>query len=170
MSLLKPRSSGFTLVEIIASLVLVGILASVAGMFIVTGMRSYETATIASEGALRTQIALNRIYAELSGIAPSSTITVTTNTSISYNHNVLTPNQARTISYDSTQNKINLTVGANTYPIIGDVLSFNLSAPLVDIDGDGNNEIADIVINFTIEGIGSLFQLRVYPRNLSDMS
>lgn len=156
--------------EIIASLVLVGILASVAGMFIVTGMRSYETATAASEGALRAQIALSRMYTELTGIDPTSTIAVTANTSISYQHTVLTPSQTRAISYDSAQNRINLTAGGTVYPMIGDISSFSLSVSEVDMDGDGNDEIAYVDIGFKITGIGNQFELRVYPRNLKDIA
>jgi prepilin-type N-terminal cleavage/methylation domain-containing protein len=166
--MVRPRTSsdGFTLVEIIASLMLVGILASVAGMFIVTGMQSYETATTASEGALKAQIAINRIIAELTRIDPDQSVTVTPNTAIVYRHTDLTPTQSRTLSYDGTQKRINLTAAGTVYPLIGDVASFTLSETSADMDGDGNNEIAYVDISFTVADIGNAFSLRIYPRNL----
>ncbi|MFH1980879.1 MAG: prepilin-type N-terminal cleavage/methylation domain-containing protein [Pseudomonadota bacterium] len=166
-----PQSDGFTLVEVIASLLLVGILASVAGMFIVTGIKGYETATTASEGALKAQIAINRMYAELTGIDPTQTITVVTDTSIAYTHAVLTPNLTRTLSYDSAQKRINLTTTGGTYPLIGDISAFKLSAAPAD-GVNLNNGIAYVDIEFNIAGIGGIrppFKLTAFPRNLSNM-
>lgn len=173
MTVRATPSDGFTLVEIIASLVLVGILASAAGMFIVTGMKSFETATTAAEGALKAQIAINRMYAELTGIDPTQSITVTPNTSIAYTHaklhSVSTPySYTRTLSYDSAQKRINLTTADGTYPLIGGISVFTLSATPAD-GSNLSNGIAYIDIEFTIEGIGNAFNLRAFPRNLSNM-
>ena len=56
---------GFTLIEVVASLVIVGIMAAIAGMGIVTGTRGYlqtkENAHIAQKG----QVAMNRVHREL---------------------------------------------------------------------------------------------------------
>ena len=56
---------GFTLVEVIASLVIVGILGAIAGMGIVTGLRGYLQAKENGHLAQKAQIALTRINREL---------------------------------------------------------------------------------------------------------
>jgi prepilin-type N-terminal cleavage/methylation domain-containing protein len=166
MAFPKMTRGGFTLVEIVASLLLVGVLASVAGMFIVTGMQGYETAVTASEGALKAQVAIKRMTAELSGIDPDQAITLVSNSSIGYQHTTLSPGLNRSISYSSTQNRINLTVDGSAYPLIDGIEAFSLSSQTSDLDGDGNDEIAQVDLTFTLEDIGSFFQIRVFPRNL----
>ena len=110
---------------------------------------------------------MQRIFAELKGIDPEHVVTVTANTSIAYRHKTLTPAVTRTLVYDSTQDRINLTVGAASYPLIGGIEAFSLSASTADVDGDGNSdEIAEVGISFTMDGIGNPFQLQIYPRNL----
>lgn len=162
----RRSSPGFTLVEIIASLVLVGLMASVTGLFLVSVMKSYETATMAAEGALKAQVAIDRIYIELMGIDSDQGVTVTTNTSIAYRHAVLTPTQNRALTYNSSQNRIELTVGSDTYPLVDDVATFSLTATGADIDDDGSDEIAYVDIAFTLSGIASDFSVRVFPRHL----
>ncbi|MDZ7580389.1 MAG: prepilin-type N-terminal cleavage/methylation domain-containing protein [Deltaproteobacteria bacterium] len=61
----KTHATGFTLVEVIASLLIVGILGSIAGMGIVTGLRGYMQAKENGHLAQKAQIALTRINREL---------------------------------------------------------------------------------------------------------
>jgi len=59
------KESGFTLIEIIVSLVLVGMMAAIAGMGIVTGTRGYLLAKENSHMAQKAQLAMARIQREL---------------------------------------------------------------------------------------------------------
>jgi len=59
------NESGFTLIEIIVSLVLVGMMAAIAGMGIVTGTKGYVLAKENSHMAQKAQIAVARIQREL---------------------------------------------------------------------------------------------------------
>ena len=61
----KTHATGFTLVEVIASLLIVGILGAIAGMGIVTGLRGYMQAKENGHLAQKAQIALTRINREL---------------------------------------------------------------------------------------------------------
>jgi prepilin-type N-terminal cleavage/methylation domain-containing protein len=161
----RMNMQGFTLVEVVATLVLVGILASVAGLFIVSGLQGYQLSADASDGALKAQIALNRIHMELRGIDPDATVTLITDTSISYDKHVeLDPN--RSISYDGTNKEIRIGVGGTNYRLIDGVTDFALSRTAVDLDGDTNDDFGYIDVGFTLEATGSRFELRVYPRNL----
>jgi len=65
---MKRHCAGFTLVEVIASLVIVGILGAIAGMGIVTGLRGYLQAKENGHLAQKAQIALTRINRELIGL------------------------------------------------------------------------------------------------------
>ena len=169
MRYFRNTEQGFTLVEVVATLVIVGILASMAGLFIVSGLQGYQLSTDASSGALKAQIAMNRIHRELKGISPDATVTLTTDTSISYDIHAELAGE-RSISYDGTQKEIRIGVdlgaGVTNYGLIDGVTAFTLSHTAVDLDNDGNNDDSGYIdVGFTWEATGSRFDLRVYPRN-----
>ncbi len=57
--------AGFTLIEVVASLLIVGILGAIAGMGLVTGLRGYMQAKENGHLAQKAQIAMARIKREL---------------------------------------------------------------------------------------------------------
>ena len=59
---------GFALIELIAVIVLVGIIASFSAFFLYTGFQGYLNTKKATEGALNAQMALDRIALELRDI------------------------------------------------------------------------------------------------------
>ncbi len=61
----KSKQHGFTLVEVIASLVLMGIMTAIAGMGIATGVRGYLLARENSIITQKAQVALGRLTREL---------------------------------------------------------------------------------------------------------
>ena len=72
------KQQGFALIELIAVIVLVGIIASFSTFFLYTGFNGYINSKNATEGALNAQMALDRISQELRNISdiippPSST-------------------------------------------------------------------------------------------------
>ena len=81
-SKLKTASnSGFTLIEIIVSLVLVGIMAVVAGMGIVSASRAFIFSRDAAEISQKSQLAMNRLtksIADWTSLTTSSGMTMGT--------------------------------------------------------------------------------------------
>jgi prepilin-type N-terminal cleavage/methylation domain-containing protein len=158
------QETGYTLIEIIASLVIVGIIATFSSLFLVVGLEGYEFTRKAADAAMKTEVALNRISLELRAI--NSISSYTENSSISYtsSDNKL----AEGIKFAS--NGLFLTVNGNDRKLIDDV-----SNPLLfiksydtDFDGDGENDVAYIDVGFSLSGMPD-FEVRVYPRNMVSM-
>ena len=80
---IRPQK-GFTLVELIVTLVLVGIIGTFTTLFMYTGLNGYLRAKDTSEGALKAQIALDRISLELKDINDISDYNSDTNTFTAY--------------------------------------------------------------------------------------
>ncbi len=72
------NSSGFTLIEIVITIVLVSILASLAAVIILQGVNAYSVEDFRSDIHYQTRIALERMARELRS-TPSCTITVSSN-------------------------------------------------------------------------------------------
>ena len=102
------NEAGFTLIEMIVSLILVGIMASVAGMGIVAGVRGYlfakDNAAI-SEKAQLAMSRLNRTFIEVLNITTASL------TSVTYNRLSGGVSTQETL-YQDTDNTIKIAAGA----------------------------------------------------------
>jgi len=84
MKIMKRSSAGFTLIEVIVSLVLMGIVGIVAAMGLMQGIKAYAITRTSSETVQQTEYALNRIKLEFMNMdsvtaASSESITFTTN-------------------------------------------------------------------------------------------
>ena len=91
------NQKGFALIELMAVIILVGIIATFAAFFLTTGFNGYLNSKNTNEGALNAQMALDRISMELRNIrdvtgTPSST-------SLSYKSD--DPTETRTLKYEN---------------------------------------------------------------------
>jgi len=163
---------GFTLIELVTTLILVGIIGTFAGFFLYTGTLGFLTSKFSSETALQAQIALDRISTELRHIQ-SLVDPKPTSTDIGYRSldQSLLPG-ARRLIYNSANREIQISADGSSKALLGDVDAFNLSLETNDLDnsGDGNNEIAAIRVAFTVgsaaSGNAAAFSAEIYPRSM----
>ncbi len=159
------KQSGFALIELIAVIVLVGVIASFSTFFLYTGFKGYLTTKKTTAGALDAQIALDRISLELRDI--SEVISFVDDSSLTFKSEVLTG--TRILKYEGNSNSITIGVNNLEFPLIEGVASpsFKLSRDCRNlIDNPDNFKIANIGVQFQIEGIGKEFKTSVFPRNM----
>ena len=101
---MNTDKKGFTLVELMAVIVLVGIIASFSAFFLYTGFNAYVNTKNTTEGALNAQMALDRISMELRNI--NDAISYVEDTSVSYKSEALTG--TRTLKYESNSNLLTI--------------------------------------------------------------
>ena len=154
--------NGFTLVELIVTLVLVGIIGTFTTLFMYTGLNGYLKAKDTSEGALKAQIALDRISLELKDINNISEFNSDTN--INYTSETLPGSRKIFLNGD----KIELDVDGTPNPLLDTVVSFDLEPTYTDLNhyADGNLEVGSIEISFTVGEIERPFSTRIFPRNM----
>jgi type II secretory pathway pseudopilin PulG len=156
------NAKGLILIELIMTIVLIGIIATFIGFFIYSGINGYLRAKYVTNGSLDAQRALDRISLELRDITD---ITGTPSSStVTYKSAVLTG--TRTLKYVGDTIFINTT--PNDYELLEDVSSFNLSYTYLNMDDDtaSVDEVADIEVTFRLEDIGIKFRTNIFPRNL----
>lgn len=73
---LNTHSQGFTLIEIVIAIVLVGILASVAAMIIMQGIRAYSSEDVRSDGYYQARFAMDRMSREIRLIRSTAAVPV----------------------------------------------------------------------------------------------
>jgi prepilin-type N-terminal cleavage/methylation domain-containing protein len=178
------QDAGFTLIEVILSLILASIMAAVAGMGIVSFAKGFVLVKKSTQTAQKAQLAMARLNRELMEI-----------TDIKYNNDSVPPKPFTYIIYDNrsgrhsiakndTEIKMVIDIPTNPYtpptlPTDGDVLidnvaSFTLeyyqnyqSVPKVSwVLGDNINLLTAIRFEFTISGVGGSFSTIVSPRNI----
>jgi type II secretory pathway pseudopilin PulG len=149
------QEAGFTRVEIVITLVLVGILSVFAGLFMTTFLNGYFMVKNNSDTAMKAQMALDRMSIELRDVSGVSALT--DNSLITYTN----PSGAgRTIKF----------VGSNIYLstpadniLIDHVEAFQLSATYGNVYNVAANDVAFIDIGFTVTGYNP-FSKRIFPR------
>lgn len=163
----NTQPAGFILVEVIVSIVLMGILGVFTTMFLYTGIKGYMISKQTAAGAMRVQIALDRMNLEL---RKANNVTAATGNSITYTTDDL-PGTRRIFYSDTTEPNVEaiyIEVDGVAYPLIDNIDPGTFTITLADtrdLDNDGGNEIEGISINFSLTDIGRPFNLRVYPRN-----
>ena len=159
------KEAGFTLIEVVASLVIVGIIAVFSSLFLVVGLQGYEFTRNAADAAVNAEVALNRISLELKTIEkiPLGSPPVT-NSSLTYTSSEDILTGTREIKFDS--GNLYITVNSVDYKLIGDVTTPLVEVQLDDLDNDGAaDDVAYITVGFTLSSIPA-FQVRVYPRTM----
>jgi len=171
---------GFSLIEMIVVLLLMGILAIGAGFFLVNGVQSYMLSSKNSSTTLKVQNALDRLTLELrnaSGIsAPigSGLATIT--------YDIVDLNEATGASVIQRDKTITAVAGFLTItgyrpytttkidplPLIDGVQTQNFTVSVVcsDIGPSPGNEVQYIDLSLTVDDIPNVFTTKVYPRGL----
>jgi prepilin-type N-terminal cleavage/methylation domain-containing protein len=166
------NAKGFTLVELVVTIVLVGIIGTFTSLFLYTGLNGYLRARDTAEGALSAQIALDRISLELRDIKNISDFAA--NTNIDYT-SVTLPGNRQIIFYpdpspnpDPKKQSIALSVDGNENPLLDNVASFNMNATYADLNyfSSGGNQVQAIEVTFTVGEIRRQFSTRIFPRNM----
>ena len=160
------KRQGFVLIELMAVIVLVGIIASFFTFFLYSGFNGYINSKNANEGALNAQMALDRISMELQNI--NEAISYVEDTSVVYKNETLTG--TRTLKYESNSNTIQINTNNSDFNLLEDVpsASFKLFVDCQNLAGNGAPlEIALIDVRFQVGQIGKEFKTRIFPRNLA---
>jgi len=122
------NDNGFTLIEVIASMIIVGILASIAGMGIVTGTRAYLQTKENAHMAQKAQVAMARIQRELMELTAIETV----NTTDPY------------VIFDNPVGRQAIARGGNTLQL------YTLGASATDLSGSAGDILVDQAIGLTI--------------------
>jgi len=152
----------FILIELVAAIVLTGIIATFITFLLYTGFKGYEDTKIRNEGSLNAQMALDRITLELrniSEITPTPSIT-----SVTYKSETLTG--TRTLKF--VGGEIFIRVDPTDYLLLEDVSSFTMLYTYQNLDNDTVpvDEVAHIDVEFELSDIGKKFETKIFPRNM----
>ena len=160
---MRKQEAGFTLIEIIITLVLVGILSVFVALFLTSFLNSSFLIKNNSDTAMKAQMAMDRISVELKEVSAVSVLT--TDSLITYKNRQIDPSGAdRTIKFQGSN--LYLTTASDNI-LIDQVQAFQLSATygnVYNINNIASNDMAFIDVGFTIAGYPP-FSTRIFPRN-----
>jgi len=172
----RMDQKGFTLIEIIVSLVLVGVMAVTAGVGIVTFVKGQTFTLVNAALTQKAELAISRITWEFMELTDVLSINAEGNY-LAYH---MIDNDSA-IGLDTTDNQLKITEGAmaltDGYPLVDNVESFSMS--LWTLDESGNKiawSVGDSAMLYGIdvelklihpdEDVGALtFETSVNPRN-----
>ena len=163
------QSAGFALIELIVTIVLVGIIGTFTSLFVYTGISGYITTRQNSEGALQAQLAMDRVSLELRDIT-SLASTLDDTDLISYKSAVEVSSTRELKCDDVTQKALLISVdnGSIFHKLLGNVseCNFHVTSKNLDHDLGPVPEVELIELTFIIDGIGKEFKSRIFPRHL----
>jgi prepilin-type N-terminal cleavage/methylation domain-containing protein len=165
MNMKKKDERGFTLIEIIVSLVLVGITAAMAGMWIVAVTNGYIFAKKNMDTTQKAQLAMTRLVKEFKAI---SAVTAATASSITYTRaDVSSGSVSSNVALSGSQVHLN----GNTLTDNVSAFTLNYCANVTDAScpTTWSSTSRIIVITLTLTGAEnsvSTFTERVTPLNL----
>lgn len=164
MNKLKTDQRGLTLIEIVVTLLLVGITTALAGLWIVSVANGYLFSRMNMDTAQKAQLAMTRLAKEFKGI---TTVTAASSASISYTRPDIT---SGTVNATVAFNGSNLQINGNT--LADNVSEFTLaycSHVTSSCAATWSPEARIIEITLKLKGADnavSTFTQRVVPRNL----
>jgi prepilin-type N-terminal cleavage/methylation domain-containing protein len=169
MRVATNHEKGFTLIEVIVTLVLMGIMASLAGMWIVSVANGYVFAKMNASTAQKAQLALTRLTIEFQAIQSVDTGN-TNGTQIKYSR----PSAASSAVLVTVKRSVSGTeLLLNDTPLIDGVSAFTLNYCNDDLTtcsaSSWSSSSRIIEITLTLKGaddIQSTFTRRIAPRNL----
>ena len=166
MKIAKIGKKGFTLIEVIVTLLLVGITAALAGMWIVSVANGYIFAKMNASTTQNAQLAMTRLVKEFRTI---SAVTAGTAGGITYDR----PDVASGLLAGQT-----VLLNGDTLQLNGDILTDNVSAFTLAYCNNVTDTVCSstwtatsrlIEITLTLKGadnVNSTFTRRVAPRNI----
>jgi prepilin-type N-terminal cleavage/methylation domain-containing protein len=156
------KQQGFALIELMAVIVLVGIIATFSAFFLRTGFSAYLDTKNTTEGALNAQMALDRISMELRNIREVTG----TPSSMSLSYISEDPTVTRTLKYENQ--RVFIRVDTTDHMLLDNISSFDLSFDTRDLDHDpiSDEEVAGIEVEFELNDIGQNFRANIIPRNM----
>lgn len=145
---------GFTLVEVLATVLVLGMVSMIVALLIPAGLSNYSQGVTQNRLAALAQVAETRLGMELRDLASVTGVTATA--LVFVNKSGVT----KTISYNAGAG----TVSINGNTLVGSVQAFFITPSYADMDGDGASEVHDLLVSMTLSGHGTAFTQRVYPR------
>ncbi|MEF2144241.1 MAG: type II secretion system protein [Desulfovibrionaceae bacterium] len=159
-------NSGFTLIELVATVVILSVVALITSLFLVMGVESYVVAADTARSAQAAHNALDRISLELKsarGLPGTSQVSLTANSVFSYSS--MDPNLPGTRALRQANGSLFLSINNVNYLLLENVNAFVLNVEQNDMDGDAaNQEISSINISFRLDGAATTYSLSVTPR------
>ena len=160
---------GFVLIELVTTLILIGVIGAFAGLFLYNGINGYLASKRNSESALKVQVALDRISAELRNIKATPKPVFETK-KITYQNDIAAGNRVLQIEDGPQGPGIYLTVGVAKNLLLDGV---NVTQSNITYDAtknldneNSNNEISSIRVAFRLTETGTPFNVEIYPRAL----
>jgi len=170
------NKKGFTLIEVIATLVLVGIITSVGGIFVVQVVQGYLLTQESSEISGKARLALKRIKTELEHAKQITTVASPDFTSFTNNGCIIyTRLEGETGAIFNTAQSgqgynappISLQIGTSA-SLTTNILLEDAVVSLYAISGDLKTTVINVSITIQKPGSrlnGAVFSTIVYPRN-----